>query len=51
MTGTYDFPPQPETEVVLVTSFDGNAATGTWSLREKTTGFEVVSGHVNVTKN
>lgn len=51
MTATYDFPPQPETEVVLVTSFDGNAATGTWSLREKATGFEVVNGHVNVTRN
>lgn len=51
MTAKYDFPPQPETEVVLVTSFDGSAANGTWSLREKATGFEIVNGHVKLTKN
>ena len=51
MIGKYDFPPQPETEVLLVASFDGNAATGTWSLREKASGFEVVGGHMTVTKN
>ena len=51
MSGKYDFPPQPETEVHLAASFDGNAATGTWSLREKATGFEVVGGSWKVTKN
>jgi hypothetical protein len=51
MTGQYDFPPQPDTEVVLVASFDGSVATGTWSLREKASGFEVVSGSLKVTKN
>jgi hypothetical protein len=51
MSGKYDFPPQPETEVLFVASFDGNVGTGTWSLREKASGFEVVSGHVKVTRN
>ena len=51
MTGNYDFPPQPETEVVIDASFDGSVATGTWVLREKATNFEVVSGSWKVTKN
>jgi hypothetical protein len=51
MTGTYDFPPQPETEVVMAASFDGSVAAGTWVLREKATNFEVVSGSWRVTKN
>ena len=50
MTGKYDFPPQPEAEILLVATFDGNTATGTWSLREKAGGTEVVSGNWKVTK-
>jgi hypothetical protein len=50
MTGKYEFPPSPEAEIVLVATFEGNNATGTWSLREKASGTEVVAGNWNVTK-
>jgi hypothetical protein len=50
MTGKYEFPPSPEAEIVLVATFEGNNATGTWSLREKAGGTEVVAGNWNVTK-
>jgi hypothetical protein len=44
MTAKYDFTPEPAAEVVLEATFDGDAATGTWSLREKGGDTEVVSG-------
>ena len=50
MTASYDFPPDPAGEVKLACSFDGNTATGTWSLLEKATGNEVASGTWTVTK-
>lgn len=50
MTASYDFPPDPAGEVRLVTTFDGNTATGTWSLREKATGNEVATGGWTVTR-
>ena len=51
MSGNYDFPPQPETEVVLAGSFDGSVVTGTWLLREKATNFELVSGSWRATRD
>ena len=50
MTATYDFPPDPGGEVRLATTFDGNSAAGTWSLREKATGNEVATGGWTVKK-
>ena len=50
MSATYDFPPDAGGEVVLAASFDGNTATGTWSLREKASGNEVAKGGWNVTR-
>jgi hypothetical protein len=44
MTAKYDFPPEPAAEVVLEATFDGDAAKGAWSLREKSSGNEVSSG-------
>jgi len=44
MTARYDFPPDPAAGVVLAATFDGDAATGTWSLYEKASGNEVISG-------
>jgi hypothetical protein len=50
MTASYDFPPDPAGEVRLFTTFDGNTAKGTWSLREKASGNEVAAGSWTVTK-
>ena len=50
MTAKYDFPPSELAEVVLVATFDGNTAKGTWSLRAKADGAEVVAGTWTVTK-
>lgn len=50
MTAQYDFTPQPEAEVLLQATFDGNTATGTWTLRQKGTGTEVISGGWSVKK-
>ena len=44
MTAKYDFTPEPSAEVVLSATFDGDTATGSWSLREKGGGNEVASG-------
>ena len=44
MTAKYDFPPDEAAEVVLDASFEGDRATGTWSLREKASGNEVATG-------
>src|SRR5262245_11286308 len=44
MTARYDFTPDPAAEVVLTATFDGDTATGTWTLREKGGGTEVASG-------
>lgn len=50
MTAKYDFPPSELAEVVLVATFDGNSAKGTWSLRAKADGAEAVAGTWTVTK-
>ena len=50
MNASYDFPPDPGGEVRLATTFDGNTATGTWSLREKASGNEVAAGSWTVTR-
>jgi hypothetical protein len=50
MSATYDFPPDAGGEVVLAASFDGNTATGTWSLRDKASGNEVAQGGWTVTR-
>ncbi len=50
MTAKYDFPPNDQAEVVLVATFDGNTAKGTWSLRGKADGAEVVAGTWTVSK-
>ena len=50
MTAKYDFTPDEQAEVVLAASFDGNKATGTWSLQAKADGSEIVSGTWTVTK-
>lgn len=50
MSAKYDFPPDGSDEVVLAASFDGNTATGTWSLREQANGNEVVTGTWSVTR-
>jgi hypothetical protein len=50
MSATYDFPPDPAIGVVLACTFDGDSATGTWSVREKSTGNEVATGGWTVKK-
>ena len=44
MTAKYEFPPDPNGEVVLTATFDGNIVTGTWLLREKGSDSAVASG-------
>lgn len=50
LSARYDFPPDPGGEVVLAATFDGAKATGTWSLREKSSGTEIATGGWTVTK-
>ena len=50
MTGKYDFPEDTSAEVVLTATFEDKAASGSWSLREKSTGNEVASGGWKVTR-
>jgi hypothetical protein len=51
MTAKYDFPPaEADAEVLLETTFDGNSAKGTWSLRAKANDSEVAAGTWSVTK-
>lgn len=50
MTAKYDFPPSELAEVVLVATFDGNSAKGTWSLRAKADGTELIAGTWTVSK-
>lgn len=44
LTATYDFTPDDRAEVALEGTFEGNAANGTWVLREKASGSEAASG-------
>jgi hypothetical protein len=50
MTAKYDFPPDEGGEVTIAATFDGNAAKGTWLLREKANGNDVANGTWAVTK-
>lgn len=44
MTATYDFPENPDLEITLAATFEGESASGTWSAREKGTGNETSNG-------
>ena len=50
MTARYDFPPDEGGQVILAASFDGNTASGTWSLRDKSNDNEVAGGTWTVTR-
>ena len=51
MNAKYDFPPnEAAAEVWLTATFEGAKAAGTWSLRVKQDGSEVVAGTWSVTK-
>jgi len=50
MTGRYDFPADESAEVLLTATFDGNKATGAWTLRVKADGTEVAAGTWTVTR-
>ena len=50
MTAKYDFPADDSAEVTLAATFDGNKATGSWSLAAKGTDSGVASGGWTVTK-
>jgi hypothetical protein len=44
MTAKYGFTPDPDGEVVLTATFEGDALTGTWLLREKGSDSAVANG-------
>ena len=50
MSARYDFPADESAEVILAAAFEDKTATGTWSLRAKSGGDEVVSGTWTVTR-
>jgi hypothetical protein len=50
MSAKYDYPPDQSTEVVIAATFDGSAASGTWSARDKASGSEVATGTWTVKK-
>lgn len=50
MTARYEFTPDPRGEVRLATTFDGEKATGTWTLVETASGNEMATGTWTVTK-
>ena len=50
LTAKYDFTPDAAAEVTLTATFDGKTASGAWSLLQKASGTEVVSGTWKVTK-
>ena len=50
MTATYDFPLDPSAEVALAATFEAAKAAGSWSLRPKGGGAEVLSGSFTVSK-
>jgi hypothetical protein len=50
MTATYDFPLDPSAEVALAATFEAAEAAGTWSLRPKGGGAEMVGGSFTVSK-
>jgi hypothetical protein len=51
LTGAYDYPPDPQGEVIITGSFDPKNATGTWSLGAKgQTGGQAIAGTWKVSK-
>jgi len=50
MTAVYDFPLDPSAEVALAATFEAAKAAGTWSLRPKGGGAELVGGSFTVSK-
>ena len=50
MTAKYDFPAAEGAEVLLSGAFEGSQVTGTWSVREKASGTEAVSGTWSATR-
>jgi len=44
MNATYDFPLDPSSEIAMAATFDAGKAKGTWSLRPKGGGTELVGG-------
>jgi hypothetical protein len=50
MIAKYDFPPDEGGQVIIAASFDDKTATGTWSLRDKSSDNEVSSGGWTATR-
>jgi len=50
MTASYDFPLDPSAEVALAATFEAAKAAGTWSLRPKGGGAELVGGSFTLAK-
>ena len=50
MTAKYTIPIDESIGVVLVITFEGNSAKGTWAAREKASGTDVATGMLTVTK-
>ncbi len=50
MSATYDFPPDDRAEVTLAATFDGDKAKGTWLVRAKDGGSEMLTGTWTVTR-
>jgi hypothetical protein len=51
LAGAYDYPPDPQGEVIITASFDGKNAIGTWSLGAKgRPGGQAIAGTWKVTK-
>jgi hypothetical protein len=50
MTAKYDFPLDPSAEIVMLATFDGATAKGTWSLHAKGQSDEIAAGGLAFTK-
>jgi len=50
LKATYDFPLDPSAEVAMTAAFEGEKATGTWSLRPKGGGAEIAGGTFTLKK-
>jgi hypothetical protein len=50
MTATYDFTPDPQIVIVLTATFEGNAASGTWTARQSGGTTDVATGTWTVKK-
>jgi hypothetical protein len=50
LTAKYDFPPDPQGEILLTATFDGGNATGTWALNPKGQDQSMATGSWKVAK-